>query len=360
MKASRRRKRRRWLAGFGLVAAVAGAGLIYRQAHRTRTVPVFVNDRPLAVRSHRPSVEDALEQAHRRPAAGRLLAVVSHRVLKAVADPGRVLVDGAVAKGSRRLRDGDRITVIDGVDAVEGVAYVGLPDVERMLWRPGVKEVDTVTAGDASGEVVTRQQVTAPVGARPEPEKVVAITFDDGPNPQWTPAVLDMLNAKGVRATFCVVGYATQRFPNLVKLEAADNEVVCDHTLDHIIPLSKRPISQIADQIWKQADLIQSVTGKDPILFRSPGGDVAPTIVTEAHLRRLRVMQWSVDPHDYQRPGAAVIAARVLSQVRPGAIILLHDGGGDRSETLAALRAIIDGLHAQGYVFTTVLDEPPT
>lgn len=360
---------RHWRLVSGLLVLAVGAagGGWYFLRHRVETVNVAVDGRPVAVRHHAPRVSDALDAAHRRPWTGRLLSAVTHSVLNAKADPPRFTVNEADATPSTRLQSGDRVEVFDGVDQTEGLAthldtgsYVGLPDVEKVLWRPGIREVDSVVVGIVSHEEVTRTQLTASAPAKAEDRKVVALTFDDGPNPQWTPQILQILQAKAVRATFCTVGYASQRYKDLLTLEVADQEAVCDHTLDHIVPLSKRVTSQIADQIWKQADLIQDVTGVDPVLFRSPGGDVAPNVIEQAHLRRLRVMQWSVDPHDYERPPAAMIVERVMSQVRPGGIVLMHDGGGDRSQTVAALPVIIDQLRAQGYGFTTVLDEPPT
>ena len=359
----RRWPRRLLMAALVAGGLVAGAGVYDRVWVRTSSVTV--NDATVVVRRHRPVVRDALAAAHLHPEDGRALSAVSHRLLPAVVDPAHIWVDGVPAGPAKPIRDGDRIQMVDGVDQTEGLTsrqetgpYVGLPDVERVLWRPGVRQVDVTVIGAISGEVVSSTPIVAAVPARPEPLRVVALTFDDGPNPTWTPAILNVLNAKGVRATFCTVGFAAERFPDLLRLEQADTEVPCDHTHGHIIPLSKRPPAQIVDEIWRQADLIHTTIGTDPVLFRSPGGDVAADVVTQAHRRGLRVMQWSVDPHDYERPSVPVIVARVLNQVRPGAIILLHDGGGDRSETLAALPLIIDGLRAQGYLFTTPLDEP--
>lgn len=278
----KRRAVRRALLAAVLVAAALGGGAGYYRLRWLRTITVTVGDRPVQVRRHHPGVRDALAVAHRGLVDGRELSVVTHRVLQADADPARVWVNGVPAGLDDPLRDGDRITVADGVDQTEGLTsgrdtgpYMGLPDVERSLWRTGVREIDITVTGARSGEVVARTPLVPGVPARPETERVVALTFDDGPNPRWTPAILDVLNAKAVRATFCTVGYAGQRYPELIKLEQADNEVPCDHTVDHIVPLSKRPTSQIADQIWKQADFLQTTLGTDPVLFRSPGGDVS-------------------------------------------------------------------------------------
>jgi peptidoglycan/xylan/chitin deacetylase (PgdA/CDA1 family) len=96
------------------------------------------------------------------------------------------------------------------------------------------------------------------------------------------------------------------------------------------------------------------------VCYRPPANALSPFIIQVAHARHLRVLSYSVDPSDYRRPAAAVLLPRILARVRPGSIIVLHDGGGDRSQTVAVLKPLIDNLKAQGYRFTTVLDEPST
>ena len=105
--------------------------------------------------------------------------------------------------------------------------------------------------------------------------------------------------------------------------------------------------------------MVDAATGVRPLLYRPPAGILSPDVIATAHARGLRVLTWSVDPSDYLMPPPNVLLARILSQVRPGAVILLHDGGGFRANTVAILTALIDTLEAQGYRFTTPAQEAP-
>ena len=212
----------------------------------------------------------------------------------------------------------------------------GLPDVERVIWRPG-------TAGSP---------------ATPDRGKVVELSFDDGPNPVWTPQVLSVLKAEGVHATFSLIGYEAQRYSAIARQELADGDAVCDHTAHHNEHLDLAPPDVVAMEIDLGADMIRSATGADPTCYRPPANALSPLVIDTAHQRRMRVLGYSVDPSDYRRPSAAILLRRVLTRVKPGSVILLHDGGGDRSQTVAMLKVLIDNLKAQGYRFTTIVDEP--
>jgi peptidoglycan/xylan/chitin deacetylase (PgdA/CDA1 family) len=107
----------------------------------------------------------------------------------------------------------------------------------------------------------------------------------------------------------------------------------------------------VAAQIGAPAEYCRIVTGVKPRFFRAPYGVTNQAVVDAAHAQGLRVLQWSVDPQDWTRPGVGMIVARVLRQVHPGAVVLMHDGGTDRSQTVAALPIIIAALRAQGYEF---------
>ena len=235
----------------------------------------------------------------------------------------------------------------------------GLPDVERTLWHPGRSALELDMVGSLSGEVRSRSVAGPPVPGQPESNKVVALTFDDGPDPQWTPAVLGILAQERVPATFCLVGIHVQAHPDLVRSELAQQETLCDHTLDHDEHLNRAQPARIAREVNAGADAIVRAAGVQTSFYRPPGGTLSPAIVDIAHQRGLRVLYWTVDSEDYLRPPPAVLLQRILAGVRPGAIILLHDGGGDRSHTVAILRPLIDTLRAQGYSFTTPAAEQP-
>jgi len=180
---------------------------------------------------------------------------------------------------------------------------------------------------------------------------LVALTFDDGPDPRWTPMVLDVLRQEHVKATFCLIGFMAQRHPELVRAELADGNTLCDHSMHHILNLPARPHSQIIDEVDQDADVIRSITGSDPTFYRPPGGNLSADVIAVAHQRGLRVLKWSIDPRDFTKPPAPQILQRILVRAGPGAVILLHDGGGDRSQTVAMLKALIDQLRAKGFSF---------
>lgn len=349
---------------FGLTAAVvvlflATAGVVVGRGSDS-TIPVTVQGRRLTLSARRHRVADALKEAHVVVHDGVLYSVTTHRVLDAHAAPAVITADGRPVSLPTQLTRGAEIQVVNGMDAVEPVDVrrvpstpTGLPPVERRLYRPGHPGIDDIEVGRVSGEVVSRVVIVSAGTAVTETRPVVALTFDDGPNPQATPLILQILRDENVTATFCIYGQKATVHPELLRAVAVAGHTLCDHTMHHMLDLPKRPHTQIVAEVYQCADLIRSVTGEDPLLYRAPGGAVSPDVIDVAHQRGLRVLGWSVDPHDYQRPPPMVIIQRVLAGVRPGAVILLHDGGGDRSNTVAALRPLIDQLRAMGYSFTT-------
>jgi peptidoglycan-N-acetylglucosamine deacetylase len=199
----------------------------------------------------------------------------------------------------------------------------------------------------------------APVAARPAARaasgtgwmryttggRAVALTFDDGPHPVWTPLLLDYLRAAGVRATFCVVGLQAWRYPALVRRIAREGHTLCNHSWDHDFALGIRPESVIrADLVRTNQAIRRAVPGVPVQYFRQPGGRWTPAVIRVARDLGMVALHWSVDPRDWERPGAEAIVHRTLEQARPGAIILLHDGNGDRSGTVSACRYLLGQL----------------
>jgi peptidoglycan/xylan/chitin deacetylase (PgdA/CDA1 family) len=185
--------------------------------------------------------------------------------------------------------------------------------------------------------------------AWPGPHQV-ALTFDDGPSP-YTSGILAALTQRGVPATFFVVGYEAAASPDLVRAEVNAGMSVEDHTWDHA-DLTRLNPAGIDSELQSTADAIQAASGRRPTCFRPPYGATNNTVIGAAARLGLTQVLWNVDPSDYTRPGAATIAARVLAAANgSGLVVGMHDGGGDRSQTIAALPAIIDGLAARGYSF---------
>jgi peptidoglycan-N-acetylglucosamine deacetylase len=184
------------------------------------------------------------------------------------------------------------------------------------------------------------------------PAKTVALTFDDGPSPTHTPRVLDILDAHDVKATFCVVGANATAHPGLVRDIVARGHALCDHTATHDLHLPDRDDARIDAEIGGALAAIHAAAPDVEVLFyRAPGGNFAKNVVTAAAGYELEPLGWSIDPRDWTEPGAAAIRTAVVDGVVPGSIVLLHDGGGDRSGTVAALEGIVTALRDAGYEF---------
>jgi peptidoglycan/xylan/chitin deacetylase (PgdA/CDA1 family) len=189
----------------------------------------------------------------------------------------------------------------------------------------------------------------------------VALTFDDGPGP-YTPAVLNVLEREHVPATFFVIGEELRYFGAATARAIRDGFVIGDHTETHPM-LAHLSAHDQQEELFEQAARIELLGGHRPRLFHPPYGSFNATTFRLLHQMRMLMVLWSVDTDDYRRPGVEVIAQRALEGIKPGAIILLHDAGGDRSQTIAALPSIIHAVRARGLRLVTVpqlmADDPP-
>jgi peptidoglycan-N-acetylglucosamine deacetylase len=207
----------------------------------------------------------------------------------------------------------------------------GAPDVFRL--RP----VRPVGCTGGSAGLVTN-------GPRDRP--VVALTFDDGPS-EYTPGFLDVLREKHVAATFFEVGQEMAGREGTMRRILREGDEIGNHTMHH------REFPGYAE-IAPDSALIERYTHFHPCLFRPPGGGVDSSVISTAAALGMETITWDVDPRDWTTPGSAAVYSRVVGAARPGSIIVMHDGGGPRGGTLAALPAIIDTLRARGYRFATV------
>ena len=188
------------------------------------------------------------------------------------------------------------------------------------------------------------------VVSRPALPSAVALTFDDGPSPLYTPQVLAVLARYHVPATFFLVGYHVLQYPDLARAEIRAGMTVGDHSFDHPIypPFAALTAEGITTEIARGRDALRGLT-PPARLFRPPGGSYSPYVIATARRLGMRVVLWSVDPADWViGTSSARIVARVLGAVRPGSIVIMHDGGGNRAATVAALPAIITGIRARG------------
>lgn len=184
----------------------------------------------------------------------------------------------------------------------------------------------------------------------------VSLTFDDGPS-GYTPQVLDILGQYGVKATFFVLGSEVQRYPDLIHRMVAEGHSVQSHSMTHP-PLPGLSDAALQQQVVDSRSVINAVAGVAPRCMRPPYG--ARNGRTDGAMRAagMEPVLWSIDTLDWKRPGADTIVARAVGQAQSGSVILMHDGGGDRSQTVAALSSIIQGIAGRGLGFDTICAQP--
>ncbi|MGK4584589.1 polysaccharide deacetylase family protein [Kitasatospora sp. HPMI-4] len=185
------------------------------------------------------------------------------------------------------------------------------------------------------------------------PAHAVALTIDDGPSRTYTPEVLQLLRKYDIRATFSVVGIEAHADKDLIRRIAADGHTIANHTMTHPQPFSRRSAAQIQQQIADTQSVIVDAGAPEPKLFRSPGGDWSPDVFAAVAKYGMTPIDWDVDPRDWNRPGVKTITEKLLA-AKPGDILLCHDGGGNRSQTVEALRTVLPALKAKGYTFVTL------
>jgi peptidoglycan/xylan/chitin deacetylase (PgdA/CDA1 family) len=238
------------------------------------------------------------------------------------------------------------ITLRRGWVALGGLA-AGIAFAALVFWASAPLDIAAKvhsTAAPTNAPVLSSIQT----GARE-----VALTFDDGPDPQNTPAILRLLREHHAKATFFVLGSQAEKFPGLVEAIARDGEEVESHSMSHRNLAGLRP-SRVSYELTSTAGLIHELTGADPHFFRPPYGSLSPTVLRAAARLHETVTLWTIDTRDWTGRSAAAITSTVLAQLRPGAIILMHDGGGPRGRTIKALQSILVALSQRGYRAVTL------
>jgi peptidoglycan/xylan/chitin deacetylase (PgdA/CDA1 family) len=186
------------------------------------------------------------------------------------------------------------------------------------------------------------------------PHRAIALTIDDGPDPEWTPKVLRLLDKYRVQATFCVVGVHVAAYPNLVRDIHRAGHAIVNHSWSHPLPFASLPEKQIVAQITRNQRAIEQAAKVTPELFRAPGGEWSPFVYRALASYGLRPLDWDIDPVDWAVPGTRKIIHRML-QARPDDIVLSHDGGGNRRETVAALRTVLPTWKRRHFDLVTLL-----
>ena len=332
------------------VLALAGAGSVsYAFVLREQTIHVRVRGADETV-PRGSTLGEATRRFDIAPRAGDLLDVEGG-VLQPAAYPGRVLLNGREAPLTAELQEGDSIRTVAGEDRREpsSLSYVRIPegmpgDPQFTLARtPGTQEFER---GRISGKVVPRGFHATGPSRTPN---AVALTFDDGPS-VYTAKILAALRRLHARATFFVVGRLAKVGPDIVKREISAGMEVGSHSYSHPYrpPFDRQPHPVIRQEIaWTRGVLGR--IGREPTIFRPPGGAFSPYVIETAGSFGQRIVLWSVDPTDWRAgTSARQIVRRVLGAIKPGSIVILHDGGGDRSATIAALPRIVRGIRARG------------
>nr|WP_174783583.1 polysaccharide deacetylase family protein [Dolichospermum sp. UHCC 0259] len=186
----------------------------------------------------------------------------------------------------------------------------------------------------------------------PPEKKVIALTFDDGPWPSSTAKVLDILKKNNIKGTFFVVGQNVKNYPDLTKRVVTDGHIIANHTWHHWYHHMNAQAA--AYEVANTTDIIYQTTGVKTSLFRPPGGIMSNGVAAYAKSNKYAVIMWSSDSMDYARPSVPKLINNIFREAKPGGIVLMHDGGGDRSHTVKALPEIISRFRKQGYEFVTV------
>jgi len=191
-----------------------------------------------------------------------------------------------------------------------------------------------------------------PTPAKPQPIKI-ALTFDDGPSPNYTPQVLALLDKFGAQATFFMVGTNFTQYPRLLQQVAAKGNEIAAHSMTHPDPdyLSN---SELDYEITASVAGLREISDQPVRYFRPPYGQRNYIYKKRAPELDVEIVYWTVDPRDWSGISSDIIAERVLDNLEPGCIVLLHDGGGNRQETVDALEIILREANARGYNSVTL------
>ncbi len=181
----------------------------------------------------------------------------------------------------------------------------------------------------------------------------IYVTFDDGPHPTWTPAILNTLAAHGARATFFVVGQQAVHYPRLLQSAVSAGHTIGNHSYTHR-DLTQLSAGAVSHEIEQTQSAIANATGRTSTCFRPPYGRTNAVVANEVGARGMSMVMWGIDSGDWTQPAAQTMADHVVRNARNGSVVLMHDGGGNRAQTVAALDIILTQLRSQGYTFAAL------
>lgn len=360
-----------------LAALAVGAWFVIG---RLSTISVTVNGQQVKL-DKGATVQTLLDKGYATPQPGDLLAIDGSVYTPGGGTPHTITVNKTPCDETQALEGGEQVTIGDGIDVTEDVVTTQEPiartwyDDSREFasyWAGSLHTMGdgrdgtrTVRTGSVSG-IVQTEDTSAPVDGgyhvytaqvdRP----VIALTFDDGPWPETTSQILDLLETYGAKATFFTIGNQIAGNEDVVRRARDLGCEVCTHTYDHAagsgqgVNLTYMSAEEQVDEVLKGYAAIADALGEEPPhIMRAPGGNFYGSIIDTLWSHVDAEIGWDVDTEDWRLPGSDVIAQRIMS-AQPGQVILMHDGGGDRSQTVEALRQALPVLVEQGYEFVTV------
>ncbi len=366
-----------FIAGIALVVLlIAGLGIFFYT--QNAPVEVTINGEQKTIQGAERSLNGLLDEAVVVTTPGNYVAVDGSAIRQGEGTRCSATLNGQATDNlSAHLNQGDVITLENGVDITEpytdsepiavepGVEIVGVGAVHIFSGTglPGEKVVRTGSESNISTEIVTKEPVNIQLiryNVDTKGEKVIALTFDDGPWTGWTKEVLDVLKENNALATFFTVGNRVSEDPESIRRMAKVGHEIATHTFDHAagsggsVSLDRMSSEERRDEVTKGLQAITEVTEKPAsTIFRAPGGNFSAETAHDVCDLVTAEIGWNIDTTDWKRPDANTIASRIKS-AEPGDIILMHDGGGDRSRTVEALKIALPYLKEQGYKFVTV------
>ena len=330
-------------------------------------LPARVNGRFILARSGS-TVATALKQSGYRPRQGDLLDAKGRLLLAGGGTTPRLWANGKATRGNSRLAREGVIRFRQGQDvrlsAKKTFSLVPAPvrnvgagkylKVEN-LGKPGKRERIIMATGGAviSDKVLVEPQPAVLIRSARKPSKVAALTFDDGPDPPYTEQIIQSLRRYHVPGTFFVVGHNAQEHPEMLRLMRRLGYEVENHSFSHS-RMDHFPPEAVAAELDATRDIIQQYRGSAPKWFRPPYAAYGGPVYDMLTQRGYGLALWNVDSEDWKAPNDQAIYDKVVSTLQPEAVILMHDGGGDRSKTVAALPRVIEYLQKQGYAFVSL------
>nr|WP_199306651.1 polysaccharide deacetylase family protein [Anabaena sphaerica] len=246
------------------------------------------------------------------------------------------------AQNSQNISINDIVTNIGTQERIEQLKATMLTTWQREAQAKGI-------AADVPSSF---QGVTIKAATLPPDQKVIALTFDDGPWPKSTAQVLDILKKNNIKGTFFVLGQNVKNYPDLSRRIVAEGHSIANHTWHHWYHHMNPQTA--AYEVANTTDIIFKTTGVKTGLFRPPGGNMTNGVAAYARSNKYAIIMWSSDSIDYSRPGVPRLINNIFKAAKPGGIVLMHDGGGDRTHTVKALPEVISKFRKQGYKFVTI------